>query len=309
MPSYRDLAQELNQHAETLCRVLLPHGRRERGEWRVGSIQDESGRSLCVRLSGPYSGYWRDHATGERGDLVDLVALVHGCHRLAAFRWAAEWLGQPRPEPVRQPEPLPMTGSTTPRQWIERLWSRAMAAAGTPVERYLRGRGITLAIPSCLRYLAGCKHGQTGRKLPAMVAAVSGLEGELMAVHRTYLADGGQGKANVEPAKASLGPVSNGAVRLAPPAEHLGLAEGIETALSAMQLTGIPTWSCLSAGGLRTVKLPSDVRRVTIFADRDRAGLLAARDARARFAGEGRQVKILAPAECNDFNDMLQEAR
>lgn len=308
MATYREIADEFRSHAETLCRLLVPHGRHERGEWRVGSVNDESGRSLCIRLSGPWIGYWRDHATEERGDMIDLVAMVHGCSRAAAFRWASDWLGTAPPVADRVPEPAAAAApNATPRQWIERVWASTVPAAGTPAEAYLRGRGIALAVPDCLRFARSCRHGATKQSLPAMVAAVTGPDGDRVAVHRTYLGEGGAGKAPVEPAKASLGPVSGGAVRLAPAGEVLGMAEGIETALSAMQLSDLPTWACISAGGLRAVIVPPGVRRVIIFADRDKPGAAAARDARDRLSGEGREVTVLFPAGgVNDFNDLMR---
>ena len=70
-------------------------------------------------------------------------------------------------------------------------------------------------------------------------------------IHRTYLLDDGSGKA--PPGKKMLGAVGGGSVRLSPlgDAGHLGIAEGIETALAAQAIFGIPTWAALSADGLR----------------------------------------------------------
>jgi phage/plasmid primase-like uncharacterized protein len=93
-------------------------------------------------------------------------------------------------------------------------------------------------------------------------------------------------------------------------AERLALAEGIETALSVTQATGLPAWSALSAVGLRAVELPPEVREVTICADGDDAGGNAANAAARRFAGEGRKVRIAQAPSGEDFNDLLmKEAR
>jgi putative DNA primase/helicase len=141
-----------------------------------------------------------------------------------------------------------------------------------------------------------------------MVAAIVNVAGELIGVHRTYLRPDGTGKADVEPAKALLGRSSGGAVRLAPAAATLMVAEGIETAAAAMQATGQPAWAALSTSGMVALVLPSIVRNVIILADNDvnGAGERAARTAAARWLSEGRRIKIAMPPEPGtDFNDVL----
>ena len=91
------------------------------------------------------------------------------------------------------------------------LWREAQPIHGTLAETYLRGRGISCPLPDTLRFAPACWHA-TGKRLPALVALVEGGDG--FAVHRTYLRPDGAGKAEVEPAKAMLGAVAGGAVRL-----------------------------------------------------------------------------------------------
>ena len=110
------------------------------------------------------------------------------------------------------------------------VWTEAKPIVGTPAETYLRGRGLTLDLPATLRFHPAAWHGASARPLPAMVALVEGCS--LPAVHRTYLSPDGSGKAAVEPAKAMLGGVQGGAVRLLQAQGRLVVAEGIETALS-----------------------------------------------------------------------------
>lgn len=74
-----DLARRLGRDAEAVCRHYLPAGRREGRYWLVGDVENSPGRSLFVRLRGPESGKgaagkWTDAATGEHGDLLDLIA-------------------------------------------------------------------------------------------------------------------------------------------------------------------------------------------------------------------------------------------
>src|ERR1700684_3795919 len=82
-----DLAHRLARNAEAVCRHYLSNGRREGRYWLVGDVANTPGRSLFVRLSGPDSGKgaagkWTDAATGQHGDLLDLIALNRGLDRL-----------------------------------------------------------------------------------------------------------------------------------------------------------------------------------------------------------------------------------
>jgi putative DNA primase/helicase len=188
-----------------------------------------------------------------------------------------------------------------------RIWEATKNARGTPVERYLAGRGITIPAPPCVRWLPACPH-PSGIYLPAMVARVDNVDGELIAIHRTCLRPDGSGKAEVDPPKAMLGRAAGGAVRLAPAAEMLMVAEGVETALAAMQATGQPAWAALSTSGMTALMLPATVRTVILLADNDAngAGERAAHAAAQRFLAEGRRVRLALPPEPGtDFADVL----
>jgi len=138
-----------------------------------------------------------------------------------------------------------------------------------------------------------------------MVAAVSMPNGQMSAVHRTYIAWDGRGKAPVKPDKMTLGPIGKNAIRLSPIAPKLIIAEGIETTLSVMQVMGIGAWTPSSAGGLRAIELPPEVRHVIIAADGDKPGKDAACAARQRLVAEGRVVEIVHAPPGKDFNDVL----
>jgi hypothetical protein len=137
-----------------------------------------------------------------------------------------------------------------------RIWHEAGPADNTLVEIYLRTRGIALAIPPELRFHAALRH-PSGGVWPAMVALVTRApEGESVAIHRTFLSRDGKGKAPIEPQKMMLGPCGGGAVRLAEASTKIAVTEGIETGLSVLGTTGVPTWAALSASGLRRLLLP-----------------------------------------------------
>src|SRR5271154_6879214 len=124
-----------------------------------------------------------------------------------------------------------------------------------------------------------------------MVALVtSGVDGAPIAIHRTFLARDGGGKAPIDPQKMMLGPCRGGAVRLAELGDVLMVGEGVETCLAAMQASGHSAWAALSTSGLRSLDLPTDVRDVIVLADGDDAGEAAARDCASRWYREGRRV-------------------
>ena len=185
------------------------------------------------------------------------------------------------------------------------IWQSAKPARGTPVEAYLASRGIGLLPPDTLRFHWGLKH-PSGGICPAMVALVTnGVDGTPIAIHRTFLADDGGGKAPVDPQKMMLGPCCGGAVRLADPEDTLMVGEGIETSLAAMLATRHPAWAALSTSGLRALELPKNVLDVIVLADGDDAGEAAAQSAALRWKREGRRVRIARPPHGLDFNDIL----
>lgn len=186
------------------------------------------------------------------------------------------------------------------------LWSQAVPISGTPAETYLRGRGLSLDLPATLRFHPAAWHGATARTLPAMVALVEGCD--LPAVHRTYLRPDGSGKAAVEPAKAMLGGVQGGAVRLMEAQGRLVVAEGIETALSLASglLPGaMRLWAALSTSGLRGLRLPTEPGALTIATDGDDAGRSAGHDLATRAHYLGWKVSQLPAPDGRDWNDIL----
>lgn len=191
-------------------------------------------------------------------------------------------------------------------EWALRIWNETINAKQTLAERYLKSRGISLNIPSDIRFHVGLKHVPSGLIFPAMIAAVRDANGNLKAVHRTYLDQSGL-KAAIDLPKMTLGPVGGFAIQLSPTQEILGLAEGIETALSAMQMSELPVWSAINAGNLKRIILPDCVREVVIFADNGAPGVKAANEAAAVFHHEGRTVQITYPPDgYGDFNDLLK---
>jgi putative DNA primase/helicase len=185
------------------------------------------------------------------------------------------------------------------------IWHASRTAEATPVDTYLRSRGLKLPASADLRFHGALKH-PSGGVWPGMVALVThGRTGLPIAVHRTFLARDGGGKATVDPAKMMLGPCRGGVVRLCEATDLLMVGEGIETCLSAMQATGKPAWAALSTSGLRSLDLPNDIRDVIVLADGDEPGEAAAQQGARRWRREGRRVRIARPPKGADFNDLL----
>jgi putative DNA primase/helicase len=251
-------------------------------------------------------------ADGDNGKV--LVRCHAGCeqHRvIAALRTRGIWTDSDRcgGQTIGSPSGTtnqPDRCNKTRTQAALRIWGATVPASGTLVETYLAARNIVIPAPAALRFHPAIKH-PSGQQWPAMVALVTrGTDGAPLAIHRTFLARDGGGKAPIDPQKMMLGPCRTGAVRLANPGEVLMVGEGIETSLAAMLATGHPVWAALSTSGLRALDLPDDVRNVIVLADGDDAGEAAAQDCAWRWKREGRRVRIARPPRGMDFNDLLK---
>ena len=201
----------------------------------------------------------------------------------------------------------PVVRAEGPDRNAQRLWRKAEVLAGTLADRYLSSRKIDLRSPD-LRF-----HGRTplGRKpnlrfLPAMLAAVRTDEG-IIAVHRSFLDAETAGPARFDRSKRALGSLGTGAVRLAMPrGGKLGLAEGIETALSAQQIFGVPCWATLGNERFGLVTIPESVRKLYLFVDGDAGGVLAEERAREAYACDGRSIVMQRPRTRGyDWNNVL----
>jgi putative DNA primase/helicase len=176
--------------------------------------------------------------------------------------------------------------------------------------QYLASRSLWPLPEGCaLRAHASVPYFEDARQVgryAAVMAEVVNAEGELVTLHVTYL-DGGRKLAGHEPRKllSKLEGHEGCAVRLVPAAKTLGIAEGIETALSALALEGIPTWAAINTALLSKFEPPAEVSELVIFADRDEGGLLAALTLAERLQGRVR-FRVRTPrAPANDWNDVL----
>jgi Toprim domain len=316
-----ELARRLAREAEAVCRHYLSNGKREGRYWLVGDVQNTPGRSLFVRLyespKGP-AGKWTDAATGEHGDLLDIIRERLG---FRDFRDVADearrFLNLPRPVAELSPKPLRPAVQRGSREAARRLFAISRPTEGTLVELYLRRRGIVeLHHGGSLRYQPRCYyHGPDEDSppeiWPAMIAAVTDLDGTITGVHRTWLDPDGfdpyrLGKAPIDTPRRAMGDLLGNAVRFGVANDVLIAGEGIETMLSLRcMLPTMPMAAALSANHLAALLLPFTVRRLYIACDSDAAGMGAAATLTTRAEEGGIEAFPLSPT-LGDFNEDLR---
>lgn len=187
-----------------------------------------------------------------------------------------------------------------------RIWAGSRSIEGTAAASYLQGRGIH-RFSAELRFNSRTPHGPAPltRYRPALVAAVRDDNG-FVGIHRTFLDCRNSGGTSRKDRRAGLGRFGSGAVRLGGIEPRLGLAEGIETALSASQLFGIQCWSTLGTERFGLVSIPSQVQELHLFLDNDDGGRRAELLARENYAHLPIQVHV-PERDGADWNDILRE--
>ena len=310
--SAAELAHRLAREAEAVCRHYLSNGRRQGRYWLVGDVRNSPGRSLFVRLTGPdagrgAAGHWLDAATGQHGDLLDLIRLNRGLDRLGdTLGEARAFLGLPKREVQRAPARAGSSDSA------RRLLALSRPIVGTLAETYLRNRGITallegvpaLRFHPCCFYRANDAAPRDSR--PALIAAVTDADGVITGVHRTWLDRYGAGKAPIATPRRALGHLLGNAVRFGVVSDVMIAGEGIETMLSLRCiLPDMPMAAALSANHLAALILPPTLRRLYIARDNDAAGRHAAMRLRDRARAAGIEARILWPVT-NDYNADLR---
>ena len=282
---------------------------------------DAEGRALVETLGGrwtPDGGMCRCPAHDDRtpslsvrpGERRLLFHCFAGCESIAVVRAlrALHLVSDMSPRLRRHaPHPAIDPGQRN-RGAASKIWRDACPIEGTPAEAYLTGRGL-LARPAELRYHPQTPDGSGSNVLfrRAMIAAVRDQHG-FVAVHRTFLDPRSPCAPSLHPRKRALGQLGQGAVRLQPPRfGTLGWAEGIETAMAATALSGIPCWATLGTERFAHVALPACVHHLILFLDHDKGGRRA--EALARDAQQASGVAIEArypPRGGMDWNDVLR---
>lgn len=312
------LAARLADNAEAVCRRYLSNGRKEGRYWLVGDIHNTPGRSLYVRLARSpdgigAAGKWTDAQSGDHGDLLDVIASACGHHSLReTLDEAGRFLSLPMPpgEPVFA-QPRAVKAPTGSRLAAQRLWAASSPISGTVADAYLASRGIVL--PPChdaLRFHPRCFYRVSEDDLPgtrsawpAMLAAVTDLDGSLTGLHRTWLNVGGVGKAPVACPRRAIGHLLGNGVRFGRAGAVMIAGEGIETLLSLRQiLAHLPGIAALSSAHLAALHFPAPLKRLYVARDNDPAGFAAVKALTLRAMKDGIEVVPLVP-RLGDFND------
>lgn len=231
--------------------------------------------------------------------------ISYTCARCGASGYARA-IGRAEITPPRKAQPTPKINTDPARQRdkAQWLWQQSRSIEGTPARAYLRQRGITAALPATLRYLAPRKSGHRHALISAFCVPFEPVPGVLhvpavAGIHLTLLKPDGSGKACTDRDKIMLGPSSGFPIVVAPMGESLALAvaEGIETALSISQASGLSTWAAGSAGRLPALaeRIPNFVECVTIAAEPDDAGRCGAENLATRLVRRGVEVRWGTP--------------
>jgi Toprim domain len=315
------IAHRLGRNAEAVCRHYLSQGCREGRYWLVGNAQNVPGRSLYVRLvdmEKGIAGKWTDAATGQHGDLLDIIALNQGHHQFRdTLDEARRFLSLPIPtidtnRDRNRPKSKVAAGSPAA---AKRLFAASKPIHGTIVEAYLRKRGVTnLAGCDALRFHPRCYYRpskddapDTRTALPALIASVTDLEGQQTGVHRTWLDAGDMTKAPVASPRRAMGNILGHAIRFGTADEVMIAGEGIETMLALREvIPDMPLAAATSSAHLAAILFPPTLQRLYVARDNDPAGYGAVATLTQRAEPAGIEVIPLVPHQ-GDFNDDLRQ--
>jgi hypothetical protein len=353
-PSVAEIKDALQARALELARDLAPGGSIVQGVYQPlnPTRNDRNPGSFCIWLHGDGAGAFKDYATGDKGDIIGLIAYCLRIDAGEAIAWGKRWCGLdsggatvPARKPIDaaelerrrlQEEANAATKRTQRIAGARAMWLNAkLSIVGTPAETYLRTRGIDISlllrlVPSdrkrqplnALRFEPACWYDKL-QSFPAIVSCMQTEGAGIVAVHRTYLAPDGSGKAPVTPARKMFGPAQGAAIAVwrgqsALPvkeanahgiADTLVLTEGIEDALSvAISAPDFRVWAVGSLGNLRFLKLPACAHDVIVFADNDWTKPEAEAEFKrglAALAEQNKRVKVARSSSGKDANDLL----
>ncbi len=281
-----DIKRGLNSRIQSVVEYLLPRGRRDGHEWRVGSVGGEAGQSLAVHLSGDKAGVWADFNGGQGGDLLDLWCAVRNVKLAEAIDQARSWLGLERPKPYRNPE----------KNYTRPARPSCVAPQGRVLD-YLREERM---IPQ--EIITAYKIGERGDEIifPFLLP-----DGALAMAKARKAEDGAAPK----PTAANCEPVLFGWQAIPDDAREVVLTEGEIDALS-MAAYGFPALSLPygGGGGAKQQWIENEFERMDRFerifiaTDMDKPGEEAAAEIAGRL-GRHRCLRVQLPKK--DANDCL----
>lgn len=309
------IARDLANSAEAFCRHFFPNGRKVGNYWQMGDTAGNAGQSLTIRLQcskGRSAGKWVDHATGEYGDLLDLLNERFGPLPFKDLMdLATTFLGT---EPVFDPDkpPIRTKGYDLGRQAKagRRLFGYGHPISGTVADTYLRNRKIG-RFGRALKYHPNVYlRGSDGQRVeyPALLAAMTDNDGRVTGCSRTFLDYQTAKCATIASPKRILGTLNGNAIRFGPwqTARDLIVGEGLENTLSVGTVfPRAALASCLTAHHMAVFNWPAAAMRLWIVHDNDDVGERGARHLQSRAVASGISAFLLS-AHHDDFNDDLR---
>ena len=299
------------------------HGGEDGDGFRIYDDFDVTGGAVC-------------NTCGSRSDGFALLAWLNDWDWATTAKAIEDYLGDGRATATNRHRQTPVVRTPKPDkappfEVLRRLWNEGhllRSPAAVVLRRYLAKRGVDdiHPMPMALKFHTRMLYTDYGadaqrERHPAMMAPLTGPDGKMVALMRTYLSTDGN-KASVKTPKKLLrardAQLSGAAIRLFAAGPVLGVTEGIENALSVYQATGMPVWAASNTALLGNLEIPAAVERVVIWADNDvvkagkQAGRIAAEKLQDRLLEQGFEVEIrypTLPAKDHgvDWNDVLLE--
>lgn len=306
-PEFSDAIEVAHLRRHVTCPVHGTSARSGNGNgFRAMKDWADSGGVVCNTCGTKHNGFLA-------------LAWLRGWDIKEAAREVSRYLRSGEVKPVEQ---RVVVKHVSDDEWVKRKIAEVrrlgQSASGTPVELYLRNRGLTLPVPDSLRYAAKLPYWDAETRTesfhPGMLADVATADGMIRSVHRTYLTAEGKKAAMEEPKKvmSPIGTISGGAIQLYEALENewLCVAEGIETSLAVRSALGLPVWATVSATMMAKLShemwANTNIKGLLIWADLDvgqevlgglGAGEWAALELQQRMSSMGIPCYILIPGD------------
>jgi hypothetical protein len=354
-PGFAELKAALIGRLEALLQELAPGGRIANGYYKAKNPTraDNSAGSFWVRTTGAAIGAWRDEATGDDGDLIQLIGYCLGLQSYGEiYKWCLDYLGLKQTDPatrkalVERRKRLELELQERKKQEEKDAAINAKKAKGvwlysrekwldTPLDDYFNSRSISIrnlkTFPQALRYRPTSQHtdDETGEitDWPTMYAAMQNAEGNIVAVHRTWLRPDGSGKAPVSPPRRIWPRFEGCVIRLAKGERCLSpeeagrrgvkapvvITEGIEDGLAVYQACpDLRIWAAGTLGNIGKVPILPCISKIIVCADNDAGNPQAKiqlQKSIARLQQSGLPVAVVRSFHGKDMNDLLQLKR